>query len=1159
MDPAYSSRWIRLTGYWGNEVVLHEKHEVSIRYVRQPNRYYGPWEKGTPTREESEDWQEANRRVSQLKVDARYASAVRARKNAHGALVTFQEELAEVPVERASRPQQEAAEVHALNKEYWSLLDEPRKPFETDAEYSKREAAPKLLGELTLAHDRDVTMMLMLCEPEELVIFLPLPQSDGLPVQVEPVSGLAILKSGSTYAVFARPKFFCRDRDDETPVNSPSRDALRRLMSLLLENPMNEQVIVSQPRIPSSVRVRAEAVGATELFDLSALVRDCNVPMDLPSESTPPRMAEHGLQLRDYQQSSLRWMLDKECEPVGLGSMGEIWWRLRFLGNDATSEYFYCELTGSVALDIFDFRLDVGQKNAAKTFGGMPTGGILGEEMGLGKTMICLALIVRNPVPLANAVLPRENLWPMEKHVVQHPEYTSPPDLTGATGTSAKMTLSNGTLVVAPATLIAQWQNEIERYAPWMSVVTLHESENVKQHTVTSADIVIISTFLLQQGGSAVSKQQGGPKTKGSRKAAILGFVRRTHWHRILVDESHYNQSGETSRTKLVLATLSATHRHCVTGTPIGHSLDDLQGQLRFLRIAPFNRLSWWQNNIGNPYYSRCPDALKILRNILSRFVVRHSKEQQTLTGQALIALPPRTVETVLLPFGTAAEKKVYDALEARNRNRFEELRRQSPATVAGKYIELVGMLVSARQACSHVGMINLTKLDRSNRAIESERNRRERESLHSSGGSGGSGAAAAAPASTGAGSASRATILQWAVERARPSATSRMRSVILTFQGGELMECPICLEPVSEAEIAVTPCGHPFCSECLMNVLGVATSTREASGDCPTCRDKITRTEIVFLGEAEDIGTSSSSSSSGATAEQDCESVTTVNGFKSTAKQIQAAAASGAGKRRKAEQTRADRALLPSLSADFLRAFDDCERTCGTKVARLLEEVDAMMAADPDSKCVAFSQFMGVLDVAAEQLQARGIRFVRVDGTVQQHARADALLDFASDKDIKVFLLTMRAGAVGLTLTAADHCFILDTHQNAAVEEQAIDRIHRIGQLRPVTVKRFVVQGTVEERIIGVRRQLGVDHAAAAAAAAVADTSLMEQDTRQAKKRRSGGSGATAAAPAEAAGNDGWATSSAGTDVGAEDERRMQRVKALAEIFGCKLFACKV
>jgi hypothetical protein len=234
--------------------------------------------------------------------------------------------------------------------------------------------------------------------------------------------------------------------------------------------------------------------------------------------------------------------------------------------------------------------------------------------------------------------------------------------------------------------------------------------------------------------------------------------------------------------------------------------------------------------------------------------------------------------------------------------------------------------------------------------------------------------------------------------------------------------------------------------------------------------------------------------------------------------------------------------------------------------VARLLEEVDAMVAADPDSKAVAFSQFMGVLDVAAEQLRARGVRFVRVDGTVKQHERADALLDFASDKEIKVFLLSMRAGAVGLTLTAADHCFIMDTHQNAAVEEQAIDRIHRIGQLRPVTVKRFVLQGTVEERIIGVRRQLGVDHTAAAAAARVADTSLMEQDpaVRKPKKRRAGGGSASsdgaaastaAAAAAAAAESDSWD----GAGSGPEGERRIQRVKALAEIYGCKLFASKV
>lgn len=148
-------------------------------------------------------------------------------------------------------------------------------------------------------------------------------------------------------------------------------------------------------------------------------------------------------------------------------------------------------------------------------------------------------------------------------------------------------------------------------------------------------------------------------------------------------------------------------------------------------------------------------------------------------------------------------------------------------------------------------------------------------------------------------------------------------------------------------------------------------------------------------------------------------------------------------------QQLQIDAAELPSMPKQLLKKYYSASRSVGTKVAQLLQEIEAMVVADPKSKCVVFSQFTGVLDVASEELQSRGIKPVRVDGSVAQHERADALLDFQSDPEIRVFLLSMRAGAVGLTLTAADHCFILDTPTNAAVEEQAIDRIHRIGQLR--------------------------------------------------------------------------------------------------------------
>ena len=76
--------------------------------------------------------------------------------------------------------------------------------------------------------------------------------------------------------------------------------------------------------------------------------------------------------------------------------------------------------------------------------------------------------------------------------------------------------------------------------------------------------------------------------------------------------------------------------------------------------------------------------ALNVLLSLLSRMVIRHSKEQTVNGGNALVALPPRTVETLILPFASDVEKQVYEYIEKRNTNRFMELRSESPATVVG-------------------------------------------------------------------------------------------------------------------------------------------------------------------------------------------------------------------------------------------------------------------------------------------------------------------------------------------------------------------------------------------------------------------------------------------------------------------------------------------
>lgn len=435
--------------------------------------------------------------------------------------------------------------------------------------------------------------------------------------------------------------------------------------------------------------------------------------------------------------------------------------------------------------------------------------------MGLGKTVIALSLIVASPPALENRMLPREH-----EAKIDHPAYLPPPSVDKMTSSNCKASfMSNATLVIAPMTLCPQWQTEIQRFAPWCSFLTLHNDETNSPAQIASKDIVVISTFMLSQ--------------PSGKAGVLLRKLRQIHFHvsydmisqykfalsnvlhisfsiifdfgsflpqRIFLDESHYNNTGE--RVKLSLAQLSSTHRYCVTGTPVGHSLADLYGQLRFLRVPQFCRKDFWQQCIDKPFSEHNVHALNVLRSLLSRMVIRHSKEQTINNGDALIQLPPRNVETLLIPFGSEAERKIYDYIELRNTQRFMELRSESPTTVLGKYMDLQGMMYSARLACAHASLVNLDSLNNLNTKLIHEREEQKRRALGKGKWEEEQKKKKAKPSTT------RAEILQEAISKAKPSAQSRMREAVLQFQECEveLMECPVCLEATGEKDIALTP-----------------------------------------------------------------------------------------------------------------------------------------------------------------------------------------------------------------------------------------------------------------------------------------------------------------------------------------------------------------
>jgi len=122
------------------------------------------------------------------------------------------------------------------------------------------------------------------------------------------------------------------------------------------------------------------------------------------------------------------------------------------------------------------------------------------------------------------------------------------------------------------------------------------------------------------------------------------------------------------------------------------------------------------------------------------------------------------------------------------------------------------------------------------------------------------------------------------------------------------------------------------------------------------------------------------------------------------------------------------------------------------------------------DHKVLVFSQFVDHLSLMRELLDSKGIGYQYLDGRTPTKKRKQAIDDFQAGKH-DVFLISLKAGGVGLNLTAADYVIHMDPWWNPAVEDQASDRAHRIGQQRPVTVYRLIVENTIENKIIDLHK----------------------------------------------------------------------------------------
>ena len=695
------------------------------------------------------------------------------------------------------------------------------------------------------------------------------------------------------------------------------------------------------------------------------------------------------MDLRKYQKQALHWVMSKEKDEKSEKqekSMHPLWEEYRWPTRDMDDKELPC------VADQNSFYVNPYSGELSLEFPLQEQhclGGILADEMGLGKTIEMLSLIhshksevasrILDSVPTSVNTLPR---LPINSSAVE----------------SAPCT----TLVVAPMSLLAQWESEAVKASKPGTLKTMvyYGSEKAAnlQNLCCEANAASAPNLIITSYGVVLSEFNAVASRGGDRGSH--GGLFSLDFFRVILDEAHFVKNRQ-SKTAKACYEINAQHRWVLTGTPIVNRLEDLFSLVRFLRVEPWANFSFWKTFITVPFESKdFIRALDVVQTVLEPLVLRRTKDMKTPDGEALVPLPPRTIEVEELQL-SKQEREVYDYIYTRAKRTFNAT--MEAGTLLKSYTTIFAQILRLRQSCCHPVLTR-------NKTIAAE----EEE---------------AAAASDIANGLADDMDLQELIERftsdsaEQDIANKYGAHVLQQIQSESNNECPICSEePMIEP--AVTGCWHSACKKCLLDYIEHQ-KDKHTLPLCFNCREPINQRDIfeIIHHSIDD--------------DDDLYSATQPNGTST-----------------------------PRISLSRIG------NTSSAKIAALTTHLKAIRRDSPTTKSVVFSQFTSFLDLIAPALARANIPTLRFDGAMTQKARAACITEFTDHKKGVVLLLSLRAGGVGLNLTAAKRVFMMDPWWSFAVEAQAIDRVHRMGQEAEVKVVRFVVEGSIEGRMLKIQER---------------------------------------------------------------------------------------
>ncbi|KAG2129317.1 SNF2 family N-terminal domain-containing protein [Suillus cothurnatus] len=727
-------------------------------------------------------------------------------------------------------------------------------------------------------------------------------------------------------------------------------------------------------------------------------------------------------------------------------------------------------------------------------------GGCLSDEMGLGKTVQIISVIIANPsndprckTNLIVAPLALLDQWKLEiemkttnnlKCLVYH----------GSNKPRKKTDLMKYDVVLTTYhTLALEWPD-------------LEAEEKAKQKAQK------------RKKTDSFIEHDSGDDRKLKKKKRELGLLFQVQWYRVILDEAQNIRNRRTSNTCYISSSyILMTLQEYLAATPIINGLVDAYALFRFLRFRPWYDWQEFNGHVSIIEKKNPELASKRLQAIFKSIMLRRKKDT-TLDGKRLIELPTKHVEMEKLEF-SKEELEIYQMVEARSQAKFNRFLRAGTVLKKSEnlnyylfrnYHQVLVMLLRLRQVCSHPALIQETS-EALVAADQLDGGYDLKAEL----------ARAVRLVSSDFVTKLKAKYFQCALARIQ----AEKESLDATADGEE---CPICMDTFTEAR--VTACGHNFCRECIANVLNTPfvqdaedpRKYRSNEKPCPSCRAPISA-DTVFIREAfeptdaelsGDVSVSSDdempkisdmmlrgSKGKGragrirkkrAVCDSDDESEDDDDDMSDFIVEDGEDEEEKDARRNIKKRLRKRRAMVVE-SDDELDA-DEREVVIGrsprkvpasmgqvkmmsrflpsTKMNHMMEHLEQWAKQSPGDKTIIISQWTECLKLVSDFLAEKKIPHVKYQGSMSRSQRDQAVRVFMMGNTAQVMLMSLKCGGVGLNLTRANRVISLDLGWSEAIESQAFDRVHRLGQQKDVFVHRLVIANTVEDRVLALQER---------------------------------------------------------------------------------------